>query len=185
LKQNAPKMKRQFTTTEVIALTGITGRQLQWWDERGLVTPSRQGHRRIYSWDQLVTAAVISQLRRRGFSLQRMRKVIAFLDCEFGTSLAATVRAASEYHLLTDGTHLYLRTSARQVVDLIKNSAQPMFDICLSDEVRRVRAAIVHGKTLPGTILPAKPTARTTKSAPLKKNSASERVRPISRARRA
>jgi DNA-binding transcriptional MerR regulator len=182
-------MKRQFTTTEVIALTGITGRQLQWWDERGLVTPSRQGHRRMYSWDQLVTAAVISQLRRRGFSLQRMRKVIAFLDREFGTSLAATVRAASEYHLLTDGTHLYLRTSARQVVDLIKNSAQPMFDICLSDEVRRVRAAII-GAQLPPSRIPAQKThapiaAQATKSASLKKNSASERVRPISRARRA
>ena len=62
-------MKRQFTTNDVIALTGITARQLQWWDERGLVTPSRQGHRRIYNWDQLVTAAVICQLRRRGFSL--------------------------------------------------------------------------------------------------------------------
>jgi DNA-binding transcriptional MerR regulator len=183
-------MKRQFTTTEVIALTGITGRQLQWWDERGLVTPSRQGHRRIYSWDQLVTAAVISQLRRRGFSLQRMRKVIAFLDHEFGTSLAATVRAASEYHMLTDGTHLYLRTSARQVVDLIKNSAQPMFDICLSDEVRRVRAAIFRAATLRGQLPPnriraQKTSPRTTKSASLKKNSASEQVRPISRARRA
>ncbi len=135
-------MKRQFTTSEVIVLTGITARQLQWWDERGLVTPTRQGHRRIYSWDQLVTAAVICQLRRRGFSLQRMRRVIAFLEREFGTSLAATVRAASEYHLLTDGTHLFLRSSARQVVDLLKNSSQPMFDICLSDEVRRVRAQI-------------------------------------------
>jgi DNA-binding transcriptional MerR regulator len=185
LKQDALKMKRQFTTSEVIALTGITGRQLQWWDERGLVSPSRQGHRRIYSWDQLVTAAVISQLRRRGFSLQRMRKVIAFLDREFGTSLAATVRAASEYHLLTDGTHLYLRTSARQVVDLIKNSAQPTFDICLSDEVRRVRAAIIKGQIPPGTVLSSKTASRTTKAASLKKNSASERVRPISRARRA
>jgi hypothetical protein len=86
--------------------------------------------------------AVICQLRRRGFSLQRMRKVIRFLQQEFGTSLAATVRASSEYHLLTDGTHLYLRTSARQVVDLLKNARQPMFDICLSDEVRRVRGEI-------------------------------------------
>ncbi len=79
-------MKRQFTTNEVIALTGITARQLQWWDERGLVKPARQGHRRIYNWDQLVTAAVICQLRRRGFSLQGMRKVIAFLGREFGTT---------------------------------------------------------------------------------------------------
>ena len=155
-------MKRQFTTNDVIALTGITGRQLQWWDERGLVKPDRHGHRRIYNWDQLMTAAVICQLRRRGFSLQRVRKVVAFLGREFGTSLAATVRAASEYHLLTDGTHLYLRTSARQVVDLLKNSSQPMFDICLSDEVRRVRGILSQ-----------------------KKHAASERIQPLRRARRA
>jgi len=158
-------MQRQFTSNDVIALTGISARQLQWWDERGIVAPGRQGHRRIYNWDELVTVAVICQLRRRGFSLQRMRKVIGFLQQEFGTTLAATVSASSEqeYHLLTDGTHLYLRTSARQVVDLIKNARQPMFDICLSDEVRRVRAEIQSRK----------------------KSVVSERVRPVRRARRA
>jgi DNA-binding transcriptional MerR regulator len=158
-------MQQQFTSNEVIALTGITARQLQWWDERGIVAPGRQGHRRVYTWDELVTVAVICQLRRRGFSLQRMRKVIGFLQQEFGTTLAATVGGSSEqeYHLLTDGTHLYLRTSARQVVDLLKNARQPMFDICLSDEVRRVRAEIQSRK----------------------KASASERVRSLRRARRA
>ncbi len=161
-------MQRQFTSNDVIALTGITARQLQWWDERGIVAPGREGHRRIYSWDELVTVAVICQLRRRGFSLQRMRKVIRFLQQEFGTSLAATVGASSvgvssEYHLLTDGTHLYLRTSARQVVDLLKNARQPMFDICLSDEVRRVRAEVESRK----------------------KTVVSERVRSLRRSRRA
>ncbi len=135
-------MQRRFTSRELIALTGITARQLQWWDERRIVVAEREGHRRIYRWDELVTVAVICQLRRRGFSLQRVRRVIRLLQQEFGTSLAATVRAASEYHLLTDGTHLYLRTSARQVVDLLKNAQQPMLDICLSDEVRRVQAEI-------------------------------------------
>jgi DNA-binding transcriptional MerR regulator len=144
-------MQREFSSNEVIALTGSSARQLQWWDERGIVAPGRRGHRRLYSWDELVTVAVIRQLRRRGFSLQRMRKVIRFLRQEFGTSLAATVRAASEYHLLTDGTHLYLRTSARQVVDLLKNARQPMFDICLSDEVRRVRAEIHARKKTVGS----------------------------------
>ncbi len=144
-------MQLQFTSSDVIGLTGISARQLQWWDERGIVAPGRQGHRRIYSWDELVTVAVIRQLRRRGFSLQRMRKVIRFLQQEFGTSLAASVGAASEYHLLTDGTHLYLRTSARQVVDLLKNARQPMFDICLSDEVRRVRAEVQSRKKSAGS----------------------------------
>ena len=135
-------MKTEFTSRDVVQLTGITPRQLQWWDERGIVVPARRGHRRIYGWQELVTVAVICQLRRRGFSLQRVRKVIRFLQQEFGTDLAATVSAASEYHLLTDGTHLYLRTSARAVIDLLKNSRQPLLDICLSDEVRRVRAEI-------------------------------------------
>ncbi|HSZ63650.1 MAG TPA: MerR family transcriptional regulator [Terriglobales bacterium] len=139
-------MQLEFTSNDVIALTGITARQLQWWDERGIVKPARQGHRRIYNWDDLLSVAVICQLRHRGFSLQGMRKVIRFLQQEFGTSLAATVGASSEYHLLTDGTHLYLRTSARQVVDLLKNSRQAMFDICLSDEVRRVRAEVESRK---------------------------------------
>jgi len=156
-------MQNQFTSNEVIELTGITARQLQWWDERRIVVPERQGHRRIYAWDELVTVAVICQLRRRGFSLQRMRKVIRFLQQEFGTSLAATVSGTSDYHLLTDGTNLYLRTSASQVVDLLKNARQPMFDICLSDEVRRVRAEIQARK----------------------KNAVSERARPLGRARRA
>jgi DNA-binding transcriptional MerR regulator len=156
-------MQHQFTSNEVMALTGITARQLQWWDERGVVVPERQGHRRIYAWDELVTVAVLCQLRRRGFSLQRMRKVIRFLQQEFGTSLAAAVSGGSDYHLLTDGANLFLRTSARQVVDLIKNARQPMFDICLSDEVRRVRAEIQARK----------------------KNVVSERSRPVRRARRA
>ena len=156
-------MQNQFTSNEVIELTGITARQLQWWDERRIVVPERQGHRRIYAWDELVTVAVICQLRRRGFSLQRMRKVIRFLQQEFGTSLSATVSGTSDYHLLTDGTNLYLRTSARQVVDLLKNARQPMFDICLSDEVRRVRAEIQARK----------------------KNAVSERERPLRRAHRA
>jgi DNA-binding transcriptional MerR regulator len=156
-------MLQQFTSNDVIALTGITARQLQWWDERGIVAPAREGHRRIYNWDELVTVAVICQLRRRGFSLQGMRKVIRFLQQEFGTSLAVTVSASSEYHLLTDGTHLYLRTSARQIVDLLKNARQPMFDICLSDEVRRVRAEIQARK----------------------KTAVGERVQPLRRRRKA
>jgi len=161
-------MKRQFTTNEIMDLTGISARQLQWWDERGLLTPTHQAHRRIYDWDQLVTAAVIGQLRRRGFPLQRVRKVVAFLAREFGTSLAATVRAASEFHLLTDGTHLYLRTSPRQVVDLLKNSSQPMFDICLSDEVRRVRGEILrrHDPSRKKEVAPERlPSARRAKRA--------------------
>src|SRR5205085_12044985 len=86
--------------------------------------------------------AVICELLRRGFSLQRVRKVVRFLQREFGKRLAETVSGASEYHLLTDGSTLYLETSARQIVDILKNARQPMLAICLTDTVRQVRAEI-------------------------------------------
>ena len=61
-------------------------------------------------------------------------------------ALAETVSGSSVYHLLTDGTTLYLETSPQQIVDILKNSRQPMLAICLSDTVRRVRAVIREGK---------------------------------------
>ena len=135
-------MKTQFTSREVVKLTGITPRQLQWWDERGIVVPERDGRRRLYSMEDLSEIAVICELRERGFSLQRMRTVVHFLQHEFGKRLAETVSGASEYHLLTDGIHLYLETSPQQIVDILKNARQPMLAVCLTDTVRRVHAEI-------------------------------------------
>jgi DNA-binding transcriptional MerR regulator len=144
-------METAFTSRQVVALTGLSPRQLQWWDERGLVVPARHGRRRLYSMEDLSEIAVICELRQRGFSLQRMRRVARFLEREFGKRLAETVGGASDYHLLTDGTNLYLETSARQIVDILKNARQPMLAICLSDTVRRVRAGIRDGKKLSGS----------------------------------
>lgn len=140
-------MQDRFTSNEVVALTGITGRQLQWWDERGVVKPAREGHRRLYSIQHLTEVAVICELRRKGFSLQGVRKVMRVLKREFGKELWEIVDNASELHLLTDGTHLYLETSPQQIVDILKNSAQPILGVCLSDAVRQVRAGVVSGKS--------------------------------------
>jgi DNA-binding transcriptional MerR regulator len=142
-------MQQRFTSNRVAALTGMTPRQLQWLDERGIVVPAREGHKRLYSFDNLAEEAVIGELRQRGFSLQRVRKVMSFLQREFGKRLVETVSGASDYHLLTDGKHIYLKTSPQQVVDVLKNARQPMFAICLSDAVRQVRAEISGNNLVP------------------------------------
>jgi DNA-binding transcriptional MerR regulator len=139
-------MQDGFTSREVIALTSITARQLQWWDERGVVQAERKGHRRLYSMNQLTGIAVICQLRRKGFSLQGVRKVVRFLDREFGKGLAEIVDCTSEMHLLTDGKHIYVETSAKQIVDILKNSDQPILGVCLTDAVRQVRAGVAAAK---------------------------------------
>ena len=131
-----------FSSNQVVALTGISLRQLQWWDERGLVSPAREGRNRLYSLADLTEISVICELRERGFSLQRVRRVIRFLQREMGKRLVETVGSGSEVHLLTDGRRIYVETSARQVIDVMKNARQPLLTICLSDKLREIRASV-------------------------------------------
>ena len=138
-------MVQSYSSKQVMALTGISARQLQWWDERGIVVPARHGHRRLYSVEDLAEVAVITELRRRGFSLQRVRKVLRFLERELGRRLFEAV-TGTEYHLLTDGRRIYLENSAQQAIDILKNARQPMFAICLSDTVRQIRADLRQAK---------------------------------------
>ena len=84
-------MPDRFSSQEVIVLTGVTARQLQWWDERGAIKPERVGHRRQYSMQNVLAIAVVGQLRRKGFSLQGVRKVMRLLEREFGQDLAEIV----------------------------------------------------------------------------------------------
>jgi len=133
---------QKFTSAEVIELTGITARQLQWWDERKIVVPQRKGRNRVYSVDDLAEVAVICELRNKGFSLQRVRQVMRYLQRELGKRLVETVTSGSEYHLLTDGKRIYLENSERQIVDLLKNSRQPLLSVCLTDAVQEVRAQV-------------------------------------------
>jgi len=137
-------MEQLFTSAQVVQLTGITPRQLQWWDERGIVVPRRKGRRRLYSVDDITEIAVICALRRKGFPLQKVRSIMKFLQRELGRRLAEAVSSGSDYHLLTDGKRVYLENSQRQVIDILKNSRQPLLGVCLSDTVREVRAEIFN-----------------------------------------
>lgn len=137
-----------------MVLTGITGRQLQWWDERGVVRPEREGRNRMYSMTDLAEVSVICELRDKGFSLQRIRKIMRFLQREFGRRLVETVLAGSEYHLLTDGKKIYLENSAHEIIDILKNARQPIFTVCLTDAVKRIQADVRQMKKLNGTVRP-------------------------------
>ena len=124
-------MKQSFTSSQVSERTGLTPRQLQWWDEQGIVVPAREGHRRLYSAKDLAELAILCDLRRRGFSLQRIRKMLALLRREFGHRLADLVARGPGLHLLTDGESVFLRDSESGVIDLLRNTQQPLLAICV------------------------------------------------------
>ena len=115
-------------------------RQLQWWDERNVVSPRQDGHKRIYMPIEVVEISVIAELRRKGFSLQKIRRVLRFLQKDMGKRLGEALAASSDVHLLTDGKTIYLEEASTRVIDLLKNARQPMFLVCVTDQVRRLTA---------------------------------------------
>ena len=121
-------------------MTGVSLRQLQWWDEQGVVSPMQRGHRRMYQLHEVVEVSLITELRRKGISLQRIRKVLKYLKKEFGARYMAAIRDGGEVHLLTDGENLYLENSHKEIVDILKNADQPLIGVCISDQVERLQA---------------------------------------------
>jgi len=116
-------MQQLFTSRDVVSLTGITRGNCNGGMSGTSWFPLAKAAGVCIRWKIWRKIAVICQLRKRGFSLQRVRKVMRFLQREFGKRLAETVTGASEYHLLTDGKTLYLETSPRQIVDILKKCA--------------------------------------------------------------
>ena len=136
----AAPSEEAFTSTEVSRVSGVSLRQLQWWDERGVVSPRQDGHRRIYTAQEVLEVSVIAALRQKGFSLQKIRRVLRFLQKEMGKRLAEVAGSAADMHLLTDGKHIYLEDDPGRVIDLMKSARQPMFLVCVSDQLRRLSA---------------------------------------------
>src|SRR6202050_2490389 len=130
-----------YNSSEVARICGVSLRQLQWWDERNVVSPRQDGHKRIYMTAEVVEISVIAELRRKGFSLQKIRRVLRFLQKDMGKRLADALAASSNVHLLTDGKSIYLEEAPDRIIDLLKNARQPMFLVSVSDQVKRLNAA--------------------------------------------
>lgn len=135
---NGATDSRAYTSADVSRLAGVSLRQLQWWDEQKVVSPRHEGHKRVYQIDEVVEVSVIAELRRKGFSLQKIRRVLRFLQREMGKRLADILNTSSEFHLLTDGKSIFLEDDKQRIIDILKSAKQPMFLVSVSDQVRRL-----------------------------------------------
>src|SRR5450631_4408869 len=131
-----------YNSRDVSRICGVSLRQLQWWDERKVISPRQEGHKRVYITEAVVEISVIAELRRKNFSLQKIRRVLRFLQKDTGKRLSEALSSTSDVHLLTDGKSIYLEEAPDRIIDLLKNARQPMFLICLTDQARRLSAAV-------------------------------------------
>ena len=73
-----------YASSDVARISGVSLRQLQWWDEQNVVSPRHDGHKRVYLPNEVIEVTVIAELRRKGFSLQKIRRVLRYLQREMG-----------------------------------------------------------------------------------------------------
>ena len=101
-----------YNSSDVARICGVSLRQLQWWDERNVVSPRQDGHKRIYMAEEVVEISVIAELRRKGFSLQKIRRVLRFLQKDMGKRLSEALAGSADVHLLTDGKSIFLEEAS-------------------------------------------------------------------------
>ena len=127
-------LKKNYSSREVASITGLSARQLQWWDARKLMKPSIASHRteaggfteRRYSPVDLFELAVLADLRRSGLSVGKMRLLLDTLRRRFGVRLFDAIGGGGAITLLTDGKEIYARTESGQFFNLLRAPSQPL-----------------------------------------------------------
>ena len=148
------KLKKTYSSREVAALSGLTARQLQIWDAGGLLSPAIPPHRteaggyteRRYTPIEVFELLVLADLRRRGFSVQQLHRLLQTLKERFATRLFEATGGGGAVKLLTDGREIYAKTGRGEFFNVLKAPAQPLLVVGnegrlneLSGRIRRRR----------------------------------------------
>ena len=107
-------------------MTGLTARQLQWWDARRLFMPAIAPRRtaaggfteRRYTPMDVLELQVLAELRRRGFSVARLRRLLDTLREVFRVRLYEAIGDGGPLTLLIGGDQIYARTQDGQLFNL-------------------------------------------------------------------
>ena len=120
------RLKKFYSSREVAAITGLSARQLQWWDARRLFAsavasrPTAAGGftERRYTTLDVLELQVLADLRRRGFLVPQLRRLLAALRDVFGVRLYEAIGEDGPLSLLIAGVQLYVKTADGRVFNI-------------------------------------------------------------------
>lgn len=142
------ELKNTYTAREVVELTGLTARQLQWWDDKRLfaahIAPKRTARggytERRYTPVDLLELLVLAELRRQGVSATQLRRLIETLRTRFGVRLFETIGGGGPLTLLTDGRGVYGRSTDGELYNLLREPLQPLLMLTDVQALRELSA---------------------------------------------
>ncbi len=132
--------KRYFTAKEVISLTGVKYRQLNYWLETGVIKcsgriSSGRGCPRLFKFKDLVEIRVVVALTQQGIrpsylknAISNLRKRMPKIDDDGIGSLK----------LFTDGTEVYFSKDSNGALESIDACGQLAFSFSIGVEIQRI-----------------------------------------------
>ena len=132
--------ERVFMSADVARLASVSLRQLQWWDERKVISPRKDDHRRVYTPEQVLEILTVAALRRKGLSFQKVRKVLRLLRRELGHLGNKVWSTQPKLYLITDGNSILVDDEAETVLNQIADATKSMYLVCLTDQAGRINS---------------------------------------------
>ncbi len=139
------RLKKHYSSREVAALTGLSARQMRWWDAHRLVTAVIPSHRteaggfteRRYSPMDVYELMALAELQRRGFSVRTIRRLLDVLRERFHLRLYEAVWGGA-VTLLTDDRDVYARTERGEFFNLLRNPDQPLLVLGVDENLHEL-----------------------------------------------
>jgi DNA-binding transcriptional MerR regulator len=146
------RLKKLYSSREVASLTGLSARQLQWWDSRRVLKSSVPSHRteaggfteRRYTSIELLELMVLADLRRRGFSIGRIRRLLDVLRMRFKVRLFEAIEGGGPVTLFIDGDQIFAKTETGALYNVLENASQPL--LMLGENLRLRQLVAREGK---------------------------------------
>jgi DNA-binding transcriptional MerR regulator len=175
------RLKKLYTSREVAALTGLSARQLQWWHARGLFKPSVAPQRtdaggfteRRYTPVELLELMVLADLRRRGFTIPGIRRLLDVLRSRFKVRLFEAIEGGGPITLLMDGDQIFARTHSGDIYNVLQNPTQPLLMLGENLNLRQIVAR--EGKRPPGRKGPTRKARRSETRKPSKRKTSAKK----------
>ncbi len=132
-----------FNTKAVSRITGLSLRQIDYWDRTHFIKPSVSeasgyGSVRLYSFTDLIQLKVAKTLMDKGVSLQKIRRAINYLK----KHMPDIKKPLSELRFLTDGETIFVLTKNKKaILDTLKNG-QLVFSLALGEIVEGLKGEV-------------------------------------------
>ncbi len=132
-----------YNTKTVIKLTGLSQRQVDYWDRTHFIKPSLKeasgyGTARLYSFVDLVQMRVAKMLIDKGISLQKIRKAITFLKKNFPD----IEKPLAQMKFITDGETLFVLTEDKKKIMDALSGGQMVFALALGQLIEELKGEV-------------------------------------------